>query len=621
MSLLQDIRERRFAQFLAVYTAGAWGGLELADQLVSQGVFPDLWYRLALVFFIGGFPIAMVLGWYHGAKGSQGMKLREGWLLAMISLTMLATGAWVVRTYEPTDAAAVARRIRATPLDDLEAAQDPRRIAVLYFEPRSRQEEVPYLAAGLTEGLIDELSSISALSVVSRNGTSQFRGNPAPPDSIGRTLNVGTIVDGTVALSEDRIRVNVSFVNASTGDQFGRALVERPRAELFELQDDLVHEVAAFLRTMLGEELELIERLAGAENVEAWELMQRARVASEQAEALSDAGDVDAEWDLIGVADSLLAAAEEVAPEWVEPTVRRGWIAYKRSRWRGAMEQAEAAPWIDEGMAHAQVAILLQPDHADALELRGTLRYWRWLLDLEPEASAAEQLFAEAETDLRQAIAVNQDQAGAWAILSHLVANKGESAEAKMAALNAYQADAYLRDADVILWRLFSMSYDLEDQPEANYWCDELGRRFPDHARFVECLLWRMTMHDAETDVGRAWKLADALVLLSPPQEVELSRRWAGMAVAAVIAREGMADSARAVAFRSRGDASVDPTRDLMYVEIFVRTLLGDNDEAIDLLTEFVAATGADSSDIDFWWFSGLREEPRYQTLLGAGGG
>jgi len=99
-----------------------------------------------------------------------------------------------------------------------------------------------------------------------------------------------------------------------------------------------------------------------------------------------------------------------------------------------------------------------------------------------------------------------------------------------------------------------------------------------------------MTMHDAETDVDRAWELADELVGLRPPQEVEFSRRWAGMAVAAVLAREGMADSARAVTYRSQGDASVDPTRDLVYVEAFVRTLLGDNEEAIDLLAKFMAA-------------------------------
>jgi hypothetical protein len=87
-----------------------------------------------------------------------------------------------------------------------------------------------------------------------------------------------------------------------------------------------------------------------------------------------------------------------------------------------------------------------------------------------------------------------------------------------------------------------------------------------------------------------------------------------------VLARAGLPDSARAVAYRSRGDASVDPTRDLVYVEAFVRTLLGDREEAIDLLAEFMAATSGAPSDIDYWWFNDLREEPGYQALLGVAG-
>jgi len=621
VSLLSRILERRFAQYVAVYTAAAWGALQVVDQLVDREVLGDLWYRLALVVFVAGFPVAMIISWYHGAKGAQRVRALEVWLLATVGVLTLGTVTWVVRTYEPGDPASVARRLRSSALDELTETEDPRRIAVLYLQPRSTEEEVPFLAAGLTEALIDELGAIDALHVVSRNGVAAYRGEVVPADSIGRALRVGTLVDGTVALSEGQIRVNVAFLNANTGEQFGRTLVQRPRTELFQLQDDLAHEVALFLRGLLGEELELIERQAGAENVEAWELWQRARAATDHANALSDAGDMETAWDQIGVADSLLAAAEELAPEWVDPTVERGWLAYRRSRWAGATEQVEAGRWIDEGMDHARVALQLVPDDPDALELRGSLQYWRWLLDLEADPAAAQALFDESEADLRRSIGVNQDQAGAWAMLSHLLLNKAETAQGKMAASRAYQADAYLRNADVILWRLFSTSYDLEDQPEATHWCNELGRRFPDDPRFVECLLWQMTMHDAETDVDRAWELADALVLLRPSQEAEFSRRWAGMAVAAVIARKGMADSARAVAYRSQGDASVDPTRDLVYVEAFVRTLLGDNEEAIDLLAEFMAAVGGDPSDIDYWWFSGLREEARYQALLWAGGG
>jgi len=184
-----------------------------------------------------------------------------------------------------------------------------------------------------------------------------------------------------------------------------------------------------------------------------------------------------------------------------------------------------------------------------------------------------------------------------------------------MAASKAYEADAYLRNADLIIWRLFSTSYDLEDRVEAERWCSELGRRFPSDQRFAECQLWLMSMFGGDPDVGRAWQLASDYERLSSPQKVELDRRWAGMAVAAVLARAGKADSARAVALRSRGSAAIDPARDLTYVEAFVRALLGDKQESLDLLTEYVAVSGRDLSGPEHWWFAGIRAEPRYQAL------
>ncbi len=511
-----------------------------------------------------------------------------------------------------------ARQTRESALESLEDTEDPRHIAVLYFEPGSPQEEVPYLAAGLTEALINELSTVNALTVTSRNGSALFRGTVVPTDSIGRVLQVGTLVDGTVALSEGQVRVEVALIRSATGQTVHRQQLVRPRAELFALQDELAGQVALFLREMLGEEVALIERQTGAEDVEAWELLQRARAQSDLAAQLADSGN-EAAWDRMAAADSMLAAAEEIAPEWVEPTVRRGWLAYQRSRWAGSTDQMHAGRWINEGMNHAEVALSLQAENADALELRGTLKYWQWILDLVPGIERRRStLFDRCRGRSRQAIALfNSGQAGSWAALSHLLLNKDQMAEAKMAATRAYEADAYLRTADVILWRLFSTSYDLQDQVDATHWCRELGRRFPGDDRFAECRLWLMTMHGGETNVDSAWAHAADMVRLRSPQTEEFNRRWAGMAVAAVLARAGMEDSAAAVADRSRGDATVDPIKDIAYAEAFVRTLLDDYDTAVDLLAEYMAVSGRDPSDIDYWWFTPLAEIPRYQMLLG----
>ena len=307
-----------------------------------------------------------------------------------------------------------------------------------------------------------------------------------------------------------------------------------------------------------------------------------------------------------------------MAPEWVDPTIRRGWIAYWKSRWKGVMGPDEAEPWIQSGLNHADVALRLEPGNADALSLRGCLEHWQWVLDLAADPDEEQSLYERAETDLRAAVADDPGQAIAWAMLSHLLLAKGKTAEGNMAAQRAYEADAYLRNVDVILWRLFTTSYDLEDAKNAERWCRELGRRAPNDDRFPECRLWLMTLDGTEANVDSAWTFAAEYQKLRSPETAEFDWRWSGLAVAAVLARAGLADSANAVALRSRGNPSVDPIKDLVYVEAFVRVLLEDHEQALDLLAEYLAVAGKDPAEIDHWWFGPLLEEPRYRTMRGS---
>lgn len=537
-----------------------------------------------------------------------------GGLVAALVVAML--GVFYLIRDDPAEAA---RRVRASALETLEETADPRRIAVLYFEPRSPQEELPYLAAGLTEALIDELSQVDALEVTSRNGSALFREAVVAPDSIGKVLRVGTLVDGTVALSEDRIRVNVSFIRASTGESFGRSRVDRPRAELFALQDDLAREVAEVLREDLGDEIDLLEFHAvdpDAVPVEAWELVQRAIASEDQADDLARAGDSEGAMRRLAAADSLLAQAERIAPAWIEPTARRGWIDYARSRVSGFDDLSQTEHWIGEGLGHADIALNLAPEYPDALELRGTLKYWKYLLNL-GEPGEGDELVRDAEADLGGAVSVNSQQASAWSSLSHLFANKDRLAEAKLAAVRSYESDPYLRNTDLTLWRLFFISFALAESSEANRWCDEGRRRFPDNPRFTLCRIMVNALPDAEPDVASLWSLLEHYVELSSPDDRPFSELRGQMMVAMALVQAGLPDSARAVVVRSRGDPDVDPTRELAYWESVVRSVLGDLDEAFSQLTIHLAANPG-AVEGESWYLEPLREDPRW-NLLAAG--
>src|SRR5881409_3828276 len=111
---------------------------------------------------------------------------RPGWRRVVPALAVVALVA--------AGAALWARRHTAGAGSGETGGLDPRHVAVLYFDDLSAGRTLGYLADGLTEALIDALSQVPALSVVSKNGVARFRDAPLAADSVARALSAGTLV-------------------------------------------------------------------------------------------------------------------------------------------------------------------------------------------------------------------------------------------------------------------------------------------------------------------------------------------------------------------------------------------------------------------------------------------
>jgi serine/threonine-protein kinase len=494
------------------------------------------------------------------------------------------------------------------------------RIAVLYFDDASGSDSLGYLANGLTEGLIRELSRVQTLDVVSAGGVAPYRGTTVSRDSIARALRAGSLVTGSVERVGGKLRVTVRLVDGESGADLQRSTRELPAGDVMAVQDTLAQEVARQIRASLGQEIALRQQRRRASNVRAWTLVQQAMRRREAAESASVTGNSAAVPREFGAADSLLAEAEKLDPAWPEPTIARAAVAYRRSRLAGD-DQVAAAKWIDAGLGLVGRALKAEPQDPDALELRGNLRYWRWLMSLAPDPAEARALLASAREDLESAVKVSPSQAGAWASLSHLYYQVGNLVDVKLAAQRAYEEDAYLSNADVVLSRLFYVSYDLGQFTDAVHWCEEGKRRFAGDYKFVECQLYLLTSRAREPDVPLAWKLADSTTRLAPDGEREYQRLNTRMMVAATLARANLPDSARSVARRSRGSSELDPTRDLAYAEAFVSTLLGDTTAAIEALKTYLVANPEKRASLaadPTWWFRPLENSPQFRELVGA---
>jgi TolB-like protein/tRNA A-37 threonylcarbamoyl transferase component Bud32 len=509
----------------------------------------------------------------------------------------------------------------------IDTGLDPTSVAVMYFADLSNDGSAAAVADGLTEELIAELSTVSGLNVISRNGVAQFRSSELRIDSIARVLETGSVVTGSVEPIRDTLRVNVRLVDGFTGSEVDRTSVELPAAGVLSLQDSVAELVSGFLRQRVGKEVRIRESRAGTNDDGAWMLVRRAEQLRDDA-FQHEEEEPERARQLYLEADSLAALAADRDQRWAEPVTLRGWISYdlaysEDSRQR-VIERRE------EAVRLAAEAIARDPTYADAHHLRGRARFVLFLMEASPDEHEREQLLDSAQADLQAAVDRDPTLAEAWYALSNLDYARADNVSALIAAREAYEADRFMSNMDANLEQLFETHYDLEQFADADKWCMEGARRFPGDWRFVECQQAMLITPWADADVDRAWQLAAELDSLAPDELVRLRAR---MRVAGVLARANRPDSARAVIAATQADPGVDPDAQLANDEAFVHILLGqqagdeasrlrEQDEAIELLKRYNAANRGHGLEADrdlHWQWRPLRDNPRFREVTERG--
>jgi predicted Zn-dependent protease len=284
-------------------------------------------------------------------------------------------------------------------------------------------------------------------------------------------------------------------------------------------------------------------------------------------------------------AEGRRAAAAPADPAWARPTVLRGWIALQR-----APLQHAGSAGVDTALAFAQRALAREPANPLALELRGTVLFTQAVGGVDSAGQGGR--VDAAERDLRAAVAAEPGLASAWNTLSQVLRYRGRSAESAAMARRALQEDAYLAEADAILSRLYFGALYAADYREARALCDRGGERFPGDWRFVECRLTLMRADPSRpADPAAATRLLAELDRLDPPERARRAgRAYAPVfrlaVAAAVMARAGQTDSARAMLARARAAANGDAELrlSLAYDEAYAYLLLGQPQTARALL-------------------------------------
>lgn len=121
-------------------------------------------------------------------------------------------------------------------------------LAVLPFDNLSGDSSKEYFADGFTDELITDLAEQTKIRVVSRSSVMRYKGSRKPLPEMARELGVDAIVEGSVSLSEQRVRITVQLIQASSDRHLWAHSYERDRKDLFSVQS----EVAATIAGLIG---------------------------------------------------------------------------------------------------------------------------------------------------------------------------------------------------------------------------------------------------------------------------------------------------------------------------------------------------------------------------------
>ena len=270
-------------------------------------------------------------------------------------------------------------------------------VAVLPFVNDSSDVEAEYLSDGITESIINKLSQLPNLRVMSRNAVFRYKGQKIDPQEVGRSLGVGAVLTGRVLKVGEKLVIKTELVNVADGAQLWGAEYDKDFSDIFAVQEEISRKISERLKVKLtgADEERLSKRYTN--DTEAYQLYLKGRYFWNKRDEeglrngikyFREAEEKDPSYALAysGLADSyaLLCDIGAAAPNEHMPS---------------AKEAAERAISIDPGLAEGYTSrafIKLAYDW----DWRGAESDFRRALELNPKYATAHQWYASYLTQM-----------------------------------------------------------------------------------------------------------------------------------------------------------------------------------------------------------------------------
>ena len=211
-----------------------------------------------------------------------GMSLPMGWrgALVVVGLLLILGGGVTVwqQSWRPFSPAGV---LLSTPAPARVVPAKPT-IAVLPFVNMSEDRGQEYFSDGMTEDLITDLAKLEALFVIARNSVFTYKGKAVKTEQIGHELGVRYLIEGSVRMANNRVRITAQLVDTTTGYHLWAERYDRDLQDIFAVQAEIARRITTALALNLTpEEIKRMEQ-KDTNNPEALQLFMHGRELARQ---------------------------------------------------------------------------------------------------------------------------------------------------------------------------------------------------------------------------------------------------------------------------------------------------------------------------------------------------
>jgi len=199
----------------------------------------------------------------------------------LVALAVVVVTAVLLRESPSTDATQAAGARRALLAS---GPEDLRSVAVLPIEVIGADPETEHFGAGITDDITHQLAGIGTLKVISSSSTGRYRDRSKSSSEIAEELGVATVLDGSVRLMDDRVRVVAQLIDARADELLWAGEYDREltAANLFAIQREVAGEIASALRAQFSPGTQHSVSTPPTRDLEAYSLYMRGRFAMQQ---------------------------------------------------------------------------------------------------------------------------------------------------------------------------------------------------------------------------------------------------------------------------------------------------------------------------------------------------